>query len=86
MHFVFVKMPKDGIEYTKSSLALVDVEAVVKNFYIGSSGVVNVPKDKERSRYPLKGMVEIYVDYLRQVCGCRFVNHCPRSYNILGCI
>lgn len=60
---MFVKMPKDGIQYTKSSLALIDVGAAVKNFHLGSSVRVSVPKDYDRARYPPKDMVAVYIDY-----------------------
>lgn len=43
-------MPKDGIEYTRSALASVDVATAVKDYHIESTSVVSVPKDDERAR------------------------------------
>lgn len=41
------KIPKNGIEYTKSALASVDVGKAVKSFHLGSTSEVTVPKDEE---------------------------------------
>lgn len=41
--FIFMKMPKNGIEYTKSALASIEVGATVKNYHLGSSSEVSVP-------------------------------------------
>lgn len=62
---VFGKMPKDGIVYSKSALEFVDVGTAVKNYHLGSSNVVSVPKDEEQARYPPKDMVAVYVDYFK---------------------
>lgn len=58
-------MPKKVIEYTRSALAFVNVATVVKNYHIGSSDVVSVPKDDERARYPPQDMVALYTDYFK---------------------
>lgn len=47
---MFEKKPKDGIEYTKSALASLDVAAVVKIFHIGWSDVVSVIPSRYGSR------------------------------------
>lgn len=78
-------MPKDGIEYTRSALASVDVATAVKDYHIESTSVVSVPKDDERARYPPNGIVALYVDYLRaglRVPVCELVLRVLEYYKI----
>lgn len=82
---VSVKMPKDGIEYKKSSLSSIGVGNVVKNCHIESSSEVRVLKDDKRARYPPKDMVAVYIDYFRvglRVLVCELVPRVLEYYGV----